>query len=106
MGLNAGNGERALTVVVLYFLQGAPSFHVWFGCLDFSLVLSTTFFMTEQTETLLFLCPPTQYLYSRVGFNIFCSLACVTLLLSAGKCCPSQTILVKDYGCSRRKCGR
>lgn len=106
LGLNTGSGERTLTVFGLYFLQGTPSFRVWFGCLDFSLVLCFTFFMTEQTETLLFLCPPTQYLYSRVGFHIFCSVVCVTHLLSAGKCCSSGTILVKYCGCSRRKCGR
>lgn len=44
LGLNSGNGERTLTVFVLYFLQGTSSFRVWFGCLDFSLVLCSTFF--------------------------------------------------------------
>lgn len=37
------------------------------------LLLCATSFMAEQTQTLLFLYPSTQYLYSRVDLCMFCS---------------------------------
>lgn len=42
--MNTGNGKRTLTVFVLYFLKGTPSFRVWFGGLDFFPYLMHYFF--------------------------------------------------------------
>lgn len=64
--------ERTLAVSVLYLIQGTPCF-----CLLFLSLSRTAAFMTEQTQTSVFLYPPTQYLYIRVVD--FCILSSVAL---------------------------